>query len=109
MISHENALEALERSLNQVRTAVRRISRALPARRSELASRRLVAALAGHAKRAGLAVNGAASGCLFSLVALIFEDLMVGGDASAAVKEWRQSEAAPLDQERTSALLDLVR
>ena len=108
MISHEDALEALERSLTQVRAAVRRISRALPARRSELASMRLVATLAGQAKRAGLAVNGATPDCLRSLVALIFEDLMVGGDASAAVAEWKRSQATPLDHERTSALLDLV-
>jgi hypothetical protein len=108
MISGENELEGLERSLNHVRTAVQRTSRALPSRRSELASRRLVATLARHAKRVGLPVNGAGRDSLLGLVDLIFEDLMVGGDAADAVREWRQGQAAQLDHERTTILLDLA-
>lgn len=108
MISGENEFEELDRSLNMLRTATRQTSRALPPGRSELASRRLVATLARQVRDAGLPLSGTSSNSLLSLVDLIFDDLMVGGDAPSAVKEWQQSERANIDQERASMLLDLV-
>ena len=108
MISGENEFDDLERSLNNLRTAIRQTSRALPPGRPQLASRRLIAILARQLKHAGLPLNGAVSCSLLSLVDLIFEDLMVGGDAASAVKEWHQSEVADIDHERSLILLDLV-
>jgi hypothetical protein len=107
-ISGENELEDLERSLNNIRTAIRQTSRTLPLGREEFASRRLVAALAKHMSEARLPIGGIISDPLVSLVDLIFEDLMVGGDAASAVREWHQSQAADIDHERASKLLDLV-
>lgn len=108
IISGENELEEVDRSLNLLRTATRQTSRALPPGRSELASRRFVATLARQVRAAGLPLSGTSGNSLLSLVDLIFDDLMVGGDAPSAVREWHQSEAANIDQERTSMLLDLV-
>ncbi len=107
-ISGENGLEGLERSLNYVRTAIQQTSRTLPLGRAEFACRRLVATLAKQISGAGLPISGTVSDPLVSLVDLIFEDLMIGGDATSAVREWHQSQAADIDQERASLLLDLV-
>ena len=107
MISGENELDDLERALSSLRTAVRQTSRVLPLGRPQLASRRLIAILARHVKHAGLPLSGTASDSLLSLVDLIFEDLMIGGDATSAVKEWHQSEATDIDHERALMLLDL--
>ena len=108
VIGGKNELEDLERSLNNLAAAVRQTSRALPLGRPQLACRRLIATLASQMERAGLPLSGTASDLLLSLVDLVFEDLMVGGDATVAVREWRKSQAADIDHERTSLLLDLV-
>jgi hypothetical protein len=99
MIGGRNELEHLERSLGNLRTAIRQTARALPSGCPGLASRRLVAALA---KR----VDDTDS--LLTLVDLIFEDLMVGGDAASAVSEWQRSRTAVIDSERVAALLELA-
>jgi hypothetical protein len=108
MISGENEFDDLERSLNNLRTATQLMSRTVPLGRPQFASRRLITTLARHVKHAGLPLRGTAGDSLLSLVNLIFEDLMVGGDATSAVKEWHQSQGADIDHERASRLLDLV-
>lgn len=107
-VSGENGLEGLDRCLNNVRTAIQQTTRTLPLGRPEFASRRLVATLARHMSEAGLAISSTESEPLASLVDLILDDLMVGGDAACAVREWQQGKASPIDQERASILLDLV-
>ena len=62
----------------------------------QFASRRLIAALASEVKDPQLVGRGTGSDCLISLVALIFDDLMIGADAKSAVTQWRQSRAADL-------------
>jgi hypothetical protein len=108
MISGENELEDLERSLESVRMAIRETSRALPSASPELAGRRLIAALARQVEKARPSSGDTANDCLIGLVDLIFEDLMVGGDAAGAVREWQHSQSAGIDYERASELLDLV-
>jgi hypothetical protein len=98
-ISGQNELELLELSVGNLRTAVQQTVRALPSGCPGLASRRLVEALAKH-------VDDRDS--LLTLVELIFEDLMVGGDAAGAVREWQQSRTAALDAERVAVLLELA-
>lgn len=98
MISGQNELELLELSIGNLRTAVQQTVRALPSGCPELASRRLVAALAKHVTD---------KDSLLALVDLIFEDLMVGGDAASAVREWQQSQTAAIDPERVAVLLEL--
>lgn len=105
MIRGENGLEDLEHSLSNLRTTIQQTSRALPLGRSQIASRRLIALLAGYLDEAE---DGEPGDALLSLVDLIFDDLMVGGDASCAVSEWHQSKAAEIDPERADILLDLV-
>ena len=108
MTSGENEIECLERSLDNLRTAIQQTSRALPLGSPELASRRLIARLSKHLERAGLPLDGSSSNSLLGLVDLIFDDLMVGGDATSAVLEWRQGETADIDHERASILLELI-
>lgn len=108
MISGENELEDLERSLNHLKTALQQTSRMLSLGCSELAGRRLIATLARFVRNAGLPLEGTASDSLLGLVDLIFEDLMIGEDATNAVKEWNQTQAADIDHERVSELLDLI-
>jgi hypothetical protein len=103
-IGGENEFSKLDHSLGRVGTAVRRTARMLPYGTAELASRRLVEALARHA---GLAVGSARNDSLATLVDLIFDDLMVGGDAAGAVREWRQSRTAE-NEEESGLLLDIV-
>ena len=107
-ISGENEFEDLERSLESVRMAIRQTSRALPSASPDLASRRLIAALARQLEQASSPTGGTANDSLVSLVDLVFDDLMVGGDAAGAVREWQHSQAAGIDYERASALLDLI-
>jgi hypothetical protein len=108
IICGENEFENLQRSLNNVRTAFQRTSRALPAERSEIASRKLVVALARHMKDAGLPLTGSVPRSLVSLVDLIFDDLMIGGDANAAVAEWQKGQAADVSRDALGMLIDLV-
>lgn len=108
MIGGENQFEELEHSLDNLRTAIRQTSRVLPPGRHQLASRRLVTTLARQVKQAGLKVGRGSDHCLLALMDLIFEDLMVGGDAARVVREWHQSQTADIDHERASLLLDLV-
>ena len=108
MIGGENELENLERSLNDLRIAIQRTSRALPLECAQIASRRLVARLARHMTWAGLSLDGTSSVSLLNLVDLIFQDLMVGGDATSAVKEWRKSEAIDKGNDPFGVLVDLV-
>jgi hypothetical protein len=105
-IGGKNEIEHLEHALNNLGSAIRRTSRALPCERSQIASRRLIATLAGLMKHGTEPVRGPDP--LLSLVDLIFEDLMVGGDAASAVREWRQNQRANIDQEWAGLLLDLV-
>jgi hypothetical protein len=65
----------------------------------------LIGLLAGYLDEAE---DGDSGDALLSLVDLIFDDLMVGGDASSAVSEWHQSQAAEIDPERADILLELV-
>lgn len=108
MITGENEYEDLERSLGNLRTAVQQTSRALPPEGSQIASRRLIAALAKQVRKAGLPPGGRGMGSLVNLVDLVFEDLMVGGDAEGAVREWHQGEAGDIDQDRARTLFDLA-
>jgi len=108
MISGENEFEDLERCINHLRTAIQQTSRMLSLGCPELASRRLIATFAKLMKDAGLPLDGASGDSLSCLVDLIFEDLMIGGDASSSVREWRQTQSADIDHERVSELLDLV-
>ena len=107
MISGENELEDLERSLNHLKTALQQTSRMLSLGCSELAGRRLIATLARFLAKAGYPLDGIADDSLPGLVDLIFEDLMIGEDATNAVKDW-QTQAADIDHERVSELLDLI-
>lgn len=108
IISGENEFEDVEHSLSNLRTAVQQTSRTLPSNSPALASRRLIATLARQVEEAKLPLSGAASDSLVGLIHLIFDDLMVGGDAASAVSEWRRSQATDIDQERANMLLDLV-
>jgi hypothetical protein len=109
MVSGKDELDNLERSLKVLRTAIQQASRSLPFDRPQLASSKLIGTLARYVKRAGLPLSGGtASSALVSLVDLIFEDLMVGGDATSAVREWQKGQAAGIDHERAGLLLDLV-
>lgn len=108
MICGENGIEDLDRSLDNLRTAIQQTSRVLPSGRPQLASRRLIALLAEYLNQAGFPPGGADGDPLLSLVDLIFDDLMVGADASSAVGEWHQSQTAEIDHQRASILLDLV-
>ena len=108
MIGGENEFENLERSLNNLRTACAGTSRALPVGRAQLASRRLIAFLASHVKQAGLPLSGTARDTLLSLVNLIFEDLMIGGDAESAVTEWYKTQARHIGHDPVGRLIDLV-
>lgn len=108
MITGENEFEFFEHSLENVRAAIHQTSRVLPAGQAELAVKRLIAALARRVKLAGLPVDTASGGSLLSLVDLIFDDLMVGGDAAGAVREWLRSQATNVDHDRATMLLDLV-
>lgn len=105
-ISGENQFDDLERCLNNLRRAIQQTSRSLPFTAPELASRRLIERLAKQMTQAGLALTG--SNSLHMLVDLIFEDLMVGGDAESAITDWQKSEAADLDDKRGNLLVDLV-
>lgn len=99
MIGGANELEQLDRSLKGVATAIQQTTRTLPSGCPQLASRRLVAALERCVGD---------SGSLIALVELIFEDLMVGGDAAGAVREWRQSKTALFDADRVARLLEFA-
>lgn len=96
MISGENEFENLERSLSNLLTAFRGTARALPVGCAQLASRRLIATLASHMKQAGLPIAGSARDSLLSLVNLIFDDLMIGGNAKSAVAEWHKTSQRTL-------------
>jgi hypothetical protein len=102
MMDGESGFSAFDQSLGNIGSAVRRTARMLPYGASELASRRLVEALARHA---GPEADG---NSLTALVDLIFDDLMVGGDAAGAVKEWRRSRTRENEEEPSAVLLDLV-
>lgn len=108
IISGENELEVLDRRLDNLTAGIRQTSRALPFGCPELASRRLVERLARHVTEAGLTLGSTVSDLLLSLVGLIFEDLMVGGDARSAVANWRKSDAADMDPKRGNLLVDLA-
>lgn len=100
-------LEHFDRCLRDLKAAVRRISRAIPAERSHLASRRLVARLARCLENAGIPFAGGSGDALVVLVDLLFDDLMVGGDARSAVAEWN-GQVKATNADKVGALLDLV-
>lgn len=102
----ENAVENLERALTCVRAAVRRAVRAIPLGRSELASRRLIAALARQAGHVLPPQGGADHPELVGLVEIIFDDLMIGGDAAVAVGEWHRSEVRDVDRKCVTAVFE---
>lgn len=108
MISGANEFKNLERSLSKILTAFRGTSRALPVGCAQLASRRLVSTLASHMKQAKLPIGGSARNSLLSLVNLIFDDLMIGGNAKSAVTEWHKSQSTDLSQDPVGILIDLV-
>ncbi len=108
MTNGQNELDKLERSVGNLRRAVRQTSRALPPGHPQLAGRRLVARLAKQLKQAGLPAGGAATDLLVGLVDLIFEDMMVGGNAACAVRDWQRSEGSETDSKPAIALSDLV-
>jgi hypothetical protein len=108
MICGENQLEDAELSLKNLRVAIQQTSRALPFDRAELASRRLIANLAVQARQAGISLNRTPIDSLLGLAELIFEDLMIGGDAASAVMDWHKRQAAESDDRRATTLLDLV-
>lgn len=108
MIGGEDEFEDLEQSLDNLRIAIRQTSRVLPPGRHQLASSRLATTLAREVNRGGRPSDAANDDALLVLIDLIFEDLMVGGDAARVVKEWHRSQTANIDHERASLLLDLV-
>ena len=108
LIGGENGVEGLEQALDNLRAALRHISRILPLGRPQLASRRLIAKLAKQMNYAQLPLAGAADNSLYSLVELIFDDLMVGADPATAVREWHLCQTGDIDQERANIVLELV-
>jgi hypothetical protein len=93
-ISGEDAFLELDRSLAALSAATSQTSRALPFDAGQVASRTLVGALALHLEETGLARSAGARATLVSLVYLILDDLMAGGDAAEAVSDWERHEGA---------------
>lgn len=108
MTGGDAGLEGLDRTLANLRRAIQETSRALPLEGAQLASRRLVATLARHISEAGLPRTGSTSDLLFSLVDLIFDDLMVGGDARSAFREWSRSQSTNKSDDPVGVLIELV-
>lgn len=105
MISGENEFERLNRSLNGLRIASQRTSKALPGGLAQRASRNLVGTLAGYTDQARLPRDGIGIASLVSLVHLIFEDLMIGAEAKSAVADWQKCQT---DCDRIGILTELV-
>jgi len=108
MISGQNELENLDRCLSKLRTAFQRTSRAIPVGCAPLASRRLITTLAIHMQLMGLSIGGNGRDSLLGLVNLIFDDLMIGGDAENAVTEWHKSRSANPVHDLVGTVIELV-
>ena len=108
MMSGENEFETIEQSLGKLRTALQETSRALPVGGAQLATRRLIATLATHMHQAGLPITTSDRRSLPSLVNMIFDDLMVGGNATSAVIEWQKGQSTDTDHDPVGILIDLV-